>query len=253
MKRRVALNLALAAVAAYCAWALRLKWQTAEARLEAIVRAPSAVKAVRAPARPRSGDTLPRPAEFFEVAEKFLFSKDRNPTVVAEVQVAKPMPPLPFAYGVMDLGSGPVAFLAFKGEGQRGYKLGETVGSFKLTEATATELAFEWEGKTVRRRLEELRADPKDVAMPAEAARPSAPAASTVTNLSNPAPASASAVSNVAGTPPPQGKAALGAQSGTLRYCVPGDANPEGAVVDGYKKVSSSTPFGKVCFWEPVK
>ena len=47
-----------------------------------------------------------------------LFSRDRNPTVVLDPPPPPPpppqMPPLPVAYGVMDLGSGPTAILAEK-------------------------------------------------------------------------------------------------------------------------------------------
>jgi len=34
------------------------------------------------------------------------------------------------------------------------------------------------------------------------------------------------------------------------RACDPNDSYPDGAVVDGWRKASSTTPFGKACFWE---
>jgi len=34
------------------------------------------------------------------------------------------------------------------------------------------------------------------------------------------------------------------------RACDPNDSYPEGAVVDGWRKTSSTTPFGRACFWE---
>jgi hypothetical protein len=37
------------------------------------------------------------------------------------------------------------------------------------------------------------------------------------------------------------------------RACDPNDSYAEGAVVDGWKKTSSTTPFGRACFWERSK
>jgi hypothetical protein len=38
-----------------------------------------------------------------------------------------------------------------------------------------------------------------------------------------------------------------------VKLCNPGDTSPVGAVVDGYRKVLSPTPFGSSCLWEPVQ
>jgi hypothetical protein len=46
---------------------------------------------------------------------------------------------------------------------------------------------------------------------------------------------------------------APGATSGQVKLCNPGDTSPAGAVVDGYRKVVTRTPFGEVCRWEPVQ
>jgi hypothetical protein len=35
--------------------------------------------------------------------------------------------------------------------------------------------------------------------------------------------------------------------------CQPNDNTPDGTVVNGFKKVSIPTPFGKSCLWDPVK
>ncbi|MCX6598443.1 MAG: hypothetical protein NTV70_18990 [Acidobacteria bacterium] len=252
MMRRWLLNLLLAAVTAYCGWTLRQRWLESERRLAGILAARSAASGIKAATAP--ADLPLRPADFFEVAEKFLFSKDRNPAVVAEVEVPKPMPPLPVAFGVMDLGQGPVVFLSLKGEAQRAYHAGETVGDFKLLEITATDLTLEWNNQRLKKRLEELRPLTRD-AVVATAPDLVRNTGSAVTNLSaassgsaGSAPASAS--SNIA---QPTGKAVLGAQSGSLRLCVAGDQSAEGTVVDGFRKVFSPTPFGKTCLWEPVK
>jgi mannose-6-phosphate isomerase-like protein (cupin superfamily) len=37
------------------------------------------------------------------------------------------------------------------------------------------------------------------------------------------------------------------------RSCIPGDDSPSGTIVDGYRKVSSSSPFGVSCGWEKIK
>lgn len=252
MMRRWLLNLVLAAVTVYCGWTLRQRWLESERRLASILAARSAAAGIKTATPP--ADPPLRPADFFEVAEKFLFTKDRNPAVVAEVEVPKPMPPLPSAFGVMDLGQGPVVFLSLKGETQRAYQPGETVGDFKLLEITATDLTLEWNNQRLKKRLEELRPATREVVT--NAPEPVRNMGSGVTNVS------ASSSASAAGSAPaaaasnlsqPTGKAVLGAPSGSLRMCVPGDQSGEGTVVDGYRKVFSPTPFGKTCLWEPVK
>ncbi len=49
-------------------------------------------------------------------------------------------------------------------------------------------------------------------------------------------------------------RARPGAEVGQgYRGCLPGDDSPRGTVVDGYKKVSSASPFGVSCGWEKIK
>jgi len=244
------LNLLFAGVTAWSLYTLAGRWREAESRRAQILKAPSAAAAVKA-VEAKAAEPPPRAAGFFEVAEKLLFSKDRNPTVVVEVEEKKPMPALPAAFGVMDLGQGPVAFLALKGATQRGYRAGETIGDFKLAAVTPKEIAFEWEGQRVIRKVEELR--PSAAETPAEAAPERASAATAL-------PASvAAAMRNVSpNTPPPtvapgSGAQLFGSQSGSMYYCKPDDTTPPGAVVDGYKKTIAQTPIGKTCFWEPAK
>lgn len=245
------LNLLFAAAAVWSIYALTVRWREAESRRAQILKAPSAAAAVKAAEAKAVEAPPPRAASYFEVAEKLLFSKDRNPAVVVEVEEKKPMPALPAAFGVMDLGQGPVAFLALKGASQRGYRAGETVGDFKLAAVTPKELTFEWEGQRVIRKVEELRAEQ------------AAPADSTADRAASPAGALPAAVAaatrNVSpNTPPPtlapgSGAQLFGSQSGSMYYCKPDDTTPAGAVVDGYKKTIAQTPIGKTCFWEPAK
>jgi mannose-6-phosphate isomerase-like protein (cupin superfamily) len=37
------------------------------------------------------------------------------------------------------------------------------------------------------------------------------------------------------------------------RSCLPGDDSPSGTVADGYRKLSSSSPFGVSCGWEKIR
>ena len=83
-----------------------------------------------------------------------------NPVVEIDVAPPKPLPPMPVAHGVLDLGSGPTAILSERqgnAATQRGYRAGEYVGELLIVSVTADELVFEWEGEHVRRSLDELR------------------------------------------------------------------------------------------------
>jgi hypothetical protein len=57
--------------------------------------------------------------------------------------------------------------------------------------------------------------------------------------------------------PPPAVKTQVGPVGETSvfgrRACDPNDSYPDGAVVSGWRKTSSTSPFGKACFWEQVK
>ena len=90
-----------------------------------------------------------------------LFSRDRNPNVILDPPPPPPpppqMPPLPVAYGVMDLGAGPTAILAEKpGAAHRGYRTGEKIGAFKILAMNNHEILFDWDGQPVKKTLEEL-------------------------------------------------------------------------------------------------
>jgi hypothetical protein len=251
MKRRLLwINLALVIVLGACGYLLRQRWVEAAQRKQEILRAnpaePAKVAGKTAPVEPP-----PRAASYFEVAEKMLFSKDRNPTVVVDAPPPpKPMPPLPAAYGVMDIGSGPVAFLAAKGQAQRGYRAGETIGEFKLLEVSAQELAFEWDGKTIRKKVEELRGESRDA--PGLAQQPAAAAPATRPGDAPPPKSPGEATTN---TTNPSGDAdPFGRDSGPgKKLCKPGDNTPAGTVVKGYKKVIRFSPMAQICLWEEEK
>lgn len=253
MKRRLLwINLALVAALAACGYLLRERWKEADRRQREILSANPAAPA-KATEKNAAAEPPPRAASYFEVAEKMLFSKDRNPAVAVEAPPPpKPMPPLPAAYGVMDIGSGPVAFLAAKGQAQRGYRAGETIGEFKLLEISQQELAFEWDGKTIRKKVDELRGESRDApAGPAQQPAAAAAAAPRPAGAAAPPPG-ADATTNT--TNPSADADPFGRDSGPgKKLCKPGDATPAGTVVKGFKKVVGFSPVAPICFWEEQK
>jgi hypothetical protein len=221
--------------------ALRHRWLEIKAREEALLKrfVPSP-GAPTVPALPTHAAATA--AQYLEVAEKMVFARDRNPNVILDPPEPppppKPVPDLPVAYGVMNLGDGPTAILSVKsGAEHRGYKPGEKIGEFKVVALNNKEIVFEWEGKYLKKSFEEL-ADRR----PAVASAPEQPA-------------------QPAAAPPPQQQATTigkaegpGADMGnSTRACVPGDTSPPGTVKDGLKKVVTKTPFGDSCRWEPAK
>ncbi len=237
-KKLLALNLLLLALLALGSWRLYENWRSARDHRQTVLGKP-APKAPQPGAAPVSSEPL-RAAGYLDVAERFLFSKDRNPDVIIDVEAPKPVPPLPVAYGVLDFGGGPTAILSPRpGASQRSYRVGEMIGEFLLAEAGTEEIVFEWEGKRIRKRLEELAPRPSEASAPQESAQ--APAAPP------PPPAAATSLS-------PAELAAPGVDlGGQVRGCQPGDTSPAGTVRDGYRKVVTVTPFGSSCRWELVR
>ncbi|RPI16663.1 MAG: hypothetical protein EHM65_03485 [Acidobacteriales bacterium] len=237
MKRKLLLlNLALLVLVAAAGWQLRLKWIAGKAQERRVLQpvskppVPSTAGLPQAPPPANAGG-------YAEVAQKVLFSKDRNPNVVVEVAPPKPVPAFPTAHGVMNLGSGPVVLLSEKaGVASRGYSIGEKVGEFMLVALEGDELLLEWDGKQFKKRLQDLKPQPgTQVAAKVAAPAATGPVAPTVS-------ASAPVVAG------PDAKV-----SEDLRSCVPGDTTPAGTVRDGYRKVVTQTPFGNACRWELVK
>jgi hypothetical protein len=185
------------------------------------------------------------PANYLDVAQKTLFSKDRNPNVIIETvpppppKPEEPPPPRPEYYGQMGLGE-PVAFLSSE-KGQKGFRVGDKVGAFKLVAFNRETITFEWKGKTLQYPLAELK--PKEPVNVAGAQ--AAPAAA----------AKAAASSGVIGNSAAQDtkNPVFGAQTGETRVCVPTDTSPSGTVKDGYRKSIIPGMFGPMCQWEPIK
>ena len=239
------LNLLLVAVLALLAVQIRREWRSAQTRERAFLGKPLNLT----PARPLVPFVKPSPlmaSNYAAVAEKNLFSQDRNSNVIVDppppVQ-EKPLPAFPVARGVMLWdGMPPTVVLSEKSGGeQRGYHPGDTVGEWTIVSIDNQFVTFEWDGKQFQKRLDEL-LDKTLVASEAPAAAPAA--AATPTNL----------------TPPPavQSLSPKGAGpgldiGGNMRGCVAGDSSPAGTIVDGMKKVVSATPFGSVCRWESAQ
>lgn len=237
------LDLLLLALIFLVATTVRDRWHQAQAREQALLR--QMVPVAPAPVIPALDGVKPATAAaYMEVAQQLLFSRDRNPNIILDPPAPppppKPWPAFPLAYGVMDLGSGPTIILIEKpGAQHRGYRPGDTIGEFKILALSNQDITFEWEGKQVVKRVEELVDKKAREAPPAQTAAapsntPPAPAQPQATNLG-------------------PVKAGPGVElSERSRACVPGDKSPAGTVQDGFRKVTNRTPFGESCRWEAV-
>lgn len=236
------LDLVLLGLVFFTGTLARDRWQQARQREEALLQ--QMVRVAPAPALPALPAVTPStPAAYMEVAQNFVFSRDRNPNVILDPPpppppppAAKPMPALPLAYGVMNLGNGPMIILApTRGAQHRAYKPGERIGEFKLIGLNSRDVTFEWEGKQISRKIEEL-VDKQPVQNESSASAAAAP---------KPQQQPQQLTSLV------KAEAAPGVQlSESSRACVPGDTSPAGTVKDGFRKVVRKTPFGDSCRWE---
>ena len=241
MKRRLLLlNLALLVLLAAAGWRIWQEREDARERENAVLgQFPEP-----APVPPAPAVEPPQPlvaVNYIDIAEQFLFARDRNPIVEIEAAPPKPLPPMPVAHGILDLGSGPTAILSERaGDPQQGYRAGDRVGDLLLVLVTPSELVFEWEGERIRRTLAEL--EPEETG---QAPREAAPSPEPVAAKARSAVLSASPASKASPSEIDMG--------GGVRACQPGDTSPPGTVVQGYRKVVSETPFGKACRWEPIQ
>jgi hypothetical protein len=244
--RFIALNILLLASIGIVIWQARARWS--EARDERIGALNTKPKPGGQPAlAPEPKPEAPPATKYVDVATKDLFSKDRNPDVIAEPVVAekpKQMPPLPVVYGVMGLPSGTKALMAEKADApSKSVRAGDKIGEFTIASLDTQTVVFNWDGKDISKKIEDLmdRSAHAPQAASNAAAGPAAPPPPQV--ASSPAPT----LSN---------GSRLGAELGTPgqseRLCTPGDTAAAGAVVDGYRKVVVVTPFGSSCRWVTV-
>jgi hypothetical protein len=238
LKRKlILLNLVLAALTAVAGWQWRVRWLAAKAHENAVLGR----KTPAAPAPPHSPLANVAPtvaAQYIDIANKVLFNKERNPNLPLPEPPAppppEPMPALPVIRGVLNI-DGPSAIMSEQAGGSgKEVHPGDTIGPFKLLAVNNEEIVLEWKGQEVRRRVAELK--DRSASEPVAAALP---------------------VGQPAAPPPPKPvivKAGPGQDMGAGRKaCNPGDNTPDGTVMDGMKKVSWDTPFGKGCAWEAAK
>ena len=234
MKRKlIFLNFILLVGSGFAAWKLREQYLADQVKTDKLRRTyikPQAAVALAPTPKPDPFTGLP----YAEVAQKDLFSKDRNPNVVIEVPPPKPpkiMPPLPQVAGVMGLPSGMMALMSEKPEIRpHGVRINEIVGDFKVVAITPQEISFEWDGQRINRKVEDL------------LARAPTPAAAAV----------GQAVTGIPLPPAPAKPTDIVIGAG-VKACAPGDTSPAGTIADGYKKISEATPFGNACRWVPAQ
>jgi len=235
-RKLLILDVVLAAVAVYAGFQFRGQWLAAKARQAAIMKSkpnplppPQFTPLATAPPVLSAG--------YAEIAQKLLFDRSRNSTVVVDVPPPpppKPVPPLPVYHGMMNIGDGPAAILSLNaGSAQMEIHPGEPIGPFKLVDVNTQEISLEWDGKIIRKTLDEILDRTTRVVADANSQASTAP-------------------------PPPVLqviKSALGPGEDTGRgykVCLPNDNTPDETVVDGYRKVSIRTPFGNACRWDPA-
>jgi hypothetical protein len=238
-RKLILLNLGLLALAGWLFWMLRLKWVELHMHEHTVLSLSAQVRKRLDPPPPIPLFKPMAASDYNEVAQKTLFAKDRNPNVIIEVKPVPapppppPMPALPAYYGTMSIGD-PVIMLKLPKGTQKRYHAGEKVGPFELISFDNEKIVFEWEGKMVERKPEDLKE--KESATPEVAAATPRPAA----------------------PPPPEAKKSedmkdsdrLGLDEGNVRLCVPGDTSPSGTVIGEYKKKVLNGPFGQTCTWE---
>lgn len=268
-RRLLILDLVLVLFAAGLVWLLRDRYLEARAREKAVLTKKVAPRSVLAPPSPAQVRPAP-PSDYVDVAQRMLFSRDRNPNIPVEAPPKPPpeppMPALPIYHGQMAIGE-PIAILSLPAQAatQKGYHAGDKIGEFKLIGFDADKIELEWHGKTIERKPEELVA--KEVAPPAAAQAAGAAPASGVPRLSmnvvpdqpSAAPVQAQPVTSL-GSPAADSGSASAAPSGIgeeigagVHNCLPGDSSPAGTVLNGYQKRLIPSMFGSICRWEQVK
>jgi hypothetical protein len=234
----VALNLILVALVGATVWEGRARWNEAQALRKSTLNVP--VKPVPPPPlAPVPQPQTPPAMTYADVAKKNLFSSDRNDDIIVDppkVEAPKQMPPLPISTGVMKMPSGVKAFMADKpGETPRAVKVNDMVGEFKIIALDEHNVTFQWNGKPIERKIEDL-IDRSNHDRGAGAQVASGPAAAPPPPVNVP-------------PPPPSDRLVGKALTETQKACVPGDISPAGTVQDGFRKTVTASIFGPVCRW----
>jgi hypothetical protein len=247
-RKLLLLDLVLVAVMSAAGFQFRKAWVAAKAHEAATLRR-TVKPVVLPPLPPLAKEPVVAPASYVDVAAKMLFDPSRNPTVVIEKPPPpppKPMPPLPFYHGMLNLGGGPIAILSVNANSpHEAVHPGEPIGPFKLLDANGEEVLLEWDGKQIRKSVDELTDHKNGGGQQTQAdARTAAPAvaAEARTEVTQPAPPQAAP------------KAGPGEMTGFgFRTCNLNDGLATGTVMEGFRKTMNATPFGQTCTWDPVK
>jgi len=263
-RKIVALNLILVALLAWGGTQLRKRWQDArQHEAEVLAKAPAPVSIVP-PASP--APVAPAPAtEYIDVAQRTLFSADRNPNIEIPVEAPKPeppVPPMPAYHGQMGFGK-PVILLSDANSPQKGYSVGDVVGEFKVLAFDQEHITLGWNGKELEKELRTLTAkeEPRQARTPnvnaAQVANGTGAPKAVPTVAKSAAPPKSANVGQVGSASNSKSGASkndeiFGRPLGANRACVPTDASPPGTVKDGFKKVVTSSLMGE-CYWEPSK
>jgi len=231
------LNLALAGTTVFTCIQLRNLYR-AEGTREAGILSQKVRPAPPPPIAPMPPAPPVVPSGYSDIAQKMLFDRSRNPTVVVDVPAPpppKPVPPFPVLKGMMNIGDGLTALFAEKSGGAgKEIKPGEKIGQFTLVSVNEQEAVFAWDGREFHKQVEEI----------LDRTLKETPEASQAPAAAQPAAVPAQAVKVVAGP---------GAQNGqSTRACIANDSTPAGTVAEGYRKVMTATPFGQSCYWEAV-
>jgi len=245
-RKIILLNVLLLALLVWLGIQLRASWLESKAREAAILA--RAAKPGQPAAPPRVPGVNPAvPAEYIEVAQRMLFSKDRDPNVLIEPPAPppppppeKPVPPLPGYYGQMSIGE-PVILLSIDRTPQKSYHVGDKVGEFKLAAFDRDTVTLEWNDKTLVHNVKEL--------VPKEPEKPVVQAAAAP---ASPATNNAKAATKMGSNNAPKADPAIGPLNGRFATCLPEDHSPDGTIKDGFRKKVVPGMMGETCMWEPI-
>jgi hypothetical protein len=244
-RKIVLLNVLMVALVLWLGWLLRTKWLEEEAHRRELLK--QAIRSVTVPPPP-TAPAVQRPVatEYLEVAQRTLFTKDRNSNIEIPVPppppTPPPVPPLPVYRGQMAIGE-PVVFLATGPTDEKGYRKGDMVGKFKLVAFDRDNITLEWDGKNLEHKVTDLVSREPQQGQQSTAAPAPVAAAAPVTSLG----AGTGQRLNTNDSNP-----ALGVDMGGPRACVAGDNSPAGTILNGYRKVITQGLMGQSCHWEPL-
>jgi hypothetical protein len=250
----ILLNVVLLALAGWLSWMLRVKWVELHKHEHTVLTlAPDVRKRFMIPS-PMPQVKPMTAAEYNAIAQNDIFAKDRNPNVIIDPPPAPPPPPppppmpeLPAYYGTMALFGDPVVVLRLAKGPQKNYHAGDKVGPFQLVSFDREKVVFDWNGKMVERKPEELK---EKASAPEETAQVAPQQQAPVANANT-----GSRSVSIGGEKADQAKVSevVGADNGGgIRMCVKGDTTAPGTIVDGYKKKITTNMFGETCMWEKV-